>query len=203
LKIYLFILCDLYFDANNQTLTISNLNILTQTTKQKSTHVPSHLGHKKLDCLHTGQAGPFCYNTTTNHIVSVPDFLRDLLAKNAGLTRELTCNGSRPPLYIDKGLRSIEPPQSIKSILLIIFTLCIRSSSSLASLYHEFSSLFGFMSIRGVLGGLPTPPRHTLGSLLPDRVYTCPTVCVGPARPEHALARSSQLEICAGGRCSS
>jgi hypothetical protein len=127
--------------------------------------------------------------TTTNHIVNVPDFLRDLLAKNVGLTRELTCNGSRPPLYIDKGLRPIEPPQSIKSILLTIFTLCIRSSSSLASLYHEFSSLFGFMSIRGVLGGLPTPPRHTLGPLLPDMVYTCPIVRAGPARPEHALAQ--------------
>jgi hypothetical protein len=32
--------------------------------------------------------------------VRVPDFLRDLLAKSAGLTRGLTCNGSRPPLFI-------------------------------------------------------------------------------------------------------
>jgi hypothetical protein len=32
--------------------------------------------------------------------VRVPDFLRMLLAKPVGLTRELTCNGSRPtPLY--------------------------------------------------------------------------------------------------------
>jgi hypothetical protein len=42
--------------------------------------------------------------------VRVPDFLRDLLAKPARLTREPTCNGSRPPLYIDEGLRSIEAP---------------------------------------------------------------------------------------------
>jgi hypothetical protein len=32
--------------------------------------------------------------------VRVPDFLRDLLAKHVGLTREPTCNGSGlPPLY--------------------------------------------------------------------------------------------------------
>jgi hypothetical protein len=54
-------------------------------------------------------------------LVRVPSFLRDLLAKFAGLTREPTCNGSRPPLYIDEGLRPIEPPQSIKSNLLIVF----------------------------------------------------------------------------------
>jgi hypothetical protein len=29
--------------------------------------------------------------------VRVPSFLQDLLAKSAGLTREPTCNGSRPP----------------------------------------------------------------------------------------------------------
>jgi hypothetical protein len=60
-----------------------------------------------------------------------PNFLRELLAKPAGLTRELTCNRSRHPLYADEGLRPIEPPQSIQSKLLIVFTLCIRSSSSL------------------------------------------------------------------------
>jgi hypothetical protein len=62
--------------------------------------------------------------------VRVLSFLRDLLANPAGLNRELTCNGSRPPLYIDEWLRPIEPPQSIN--LIIVFTLCIRSSSSLA-----------------------------------------------------------------------
>jgi hypothetical protein len=36
--------------------------------------------------------------------VRVPDLLQDLLAKPTKLTRELTCNGSRPPLYIDEGL---------------------------------------------------------------------------------------------------
>jgi hypothetical protein len=30
-------------------------------------------------------------------LVKVPNFLRDLLAKPAGLTREPTCNESRPP----------------------------------------------------------------------------------------------------------
>jgi hypothetical protein len=39
--------------------------------------------------------------------VRVLDFLRSSLAKPAG---EPTCNGSRPPLYIDEGLRPIKPP---------------------------------------------------------------------------------------------
>jgi hypothetical protein len=99
--------------------------------------------------------------------VRVLDFLRDLLAKPTELTREPTCKGSRPPLYIDEGLRPIEPPQSIQSTLLVIFTLCSRSSPSLAFLHHESSSLFDSMPTRGVLGGRPTP-RHTLGSPLPD-----------------------------------
>jgi hypothetical protein len=42
--------------------------------------------------------------------VRVPSFSRDLLPKIAGLTRETVGNGSRPPLYIDEGLRPIEPP---------------------------------------------------------------------------------------------
>jgi hypothetical protein len=63
----------------------------------------------------------------------------------------------------------LNPPQSIQSTLLIVFTLCIRSNSSLASLYLKSSPLFGSTSMRGVLGGLPTP-RHTLESLLPDGV---------------------------------
>jgi hypothetical protein len=44
--------------------------------------------------------------------VSVPSFLRDLLPKTAGLTREIVWSGSRPPLYIDEGLRSIKPPNN-------------------------------------------------------------------------------------------
>jgi hypothetical protein len=64
--------------------------------------------------------------------VMILNLLRDLLAKSAGLIRETTCNGFRPPLYIDEGLQPIETPQSIKSSLLIVFTICIRSSSSLA-----------------------------------------------------------------------
>jgi hypothetical protein len=42
----------------------------------------------------------------------VPSFSRDLLAKPARLARETTCSGSRPPLYIDEVLRSIEPPHN-------------------------------------------------------------------------------------------
>jgi hypothetical protein len=42
--------------------------------------------------------------------VRVPSFSRDLLPKTAGLTRKSVGSGSRPPLYIDKGLRPIEPP---------------------------------------------------------------------------------------------
>jgi hypothetical protein len=41
--------------------------------------------------------------------VTVPSFSRYLLAKTAGLARKTTCNVSRPPLYIDEGLRPIEP----------------------------------------------------------------------------------------------
>jgi hypothetical protein len=48
--------------------------------------------------------------------VKVLDFLHDLLTKPTGLTRELTCNGSRSPLYIDEGLRPIEPPTIDQSI---------------------------------------------------------------------------------------
>jgi hypothetical protein len=55
--------------------------------------------------------------------VRVLIFLRDLLAKPAGVTREPTCNGYRHSLYIDKGLRPTEPPQSIQSNLFIVCTL--------------------------------------------------------------------------------
>jgi hypothetical protein len=52
--------------------------------------------------------------------VRVPDFLWSLLAKPAGLTRETTCNGSRPPIYIDEGLRPIEPPKIDPTTLVIV-----------------------------------------------------------------------------------
>jgi hypothetical protein len=42
--------------------------------------------------------------------VRVSNFLLNLLAKIAELAREMTCSGSRPPLYIDEGLWPIEPP---------------------------------------------------------------------------------------------
>jgi hypothetical protein len=70
--------------------------------------------------------------------VRVPDFLWDSLAKPTGLTRELTCNGSRPPLYIDEGIRPIEHPaidpiKSTYQFYLICIVLPIsRSRSNLA-----------------------------------------------------------------------
>jgi hypothetical protein len=55
----------------------------------------------------------------------VPSFSRDLLSKTAGLARETTCSGSRPPLYIDEGLPPIEPPtiDQIKSISRFTYAL--------------------------------------------------------------------------------
>jgi hypothetical protein len=41
--------------------------------------------------------------------VSVPDFLRDLLAKSAELTREPTSNGSRPPHLCSEGYGQLNP----------------------------------------------------------------------------------------------
>jgi hypothetical protein len=63
--------------------------------------------------------------------VRVTSFSRDLLSKTAGLARETVCNRSRPPFYIDKGLRPINPPtiDQIKSISR--FTYVFWSSSSL------------------------------------------------------------------------
>jgi hypothetical protein len=52
------------------------------------------------------------------HRVRVPSFSQDLLPKTARLARKTVCSGSRPPLYIDEGLRPIKPPtiDQIKSI---------------------------------------------------------------------------------------
>jgi hypothetical protein len=41
--------------------------------------------------------------------VRVPSFSWDLLPKIAGLARETVCSKSRPPVYIDEGLRPINP----------------------------------------------------------------------------------------------
>jgi hypothetical protein len=78
------------------------------------------------------EAGRSAVSTQTVRVCAesfrVPNFLQDLLAKPARLTREPTCNGSRPPLpfYIDEGLRPIDPhTQSIQSTLLIIFTFAL------------------------------------------------------------------------------
>jgi hypothetical protein len=68
--------------------------------------------------------------------VRVLSFLRDLLAKFTGLTRETTYNGSRPPLYIDEGLRPIKrlTIDQIKSIyqFYLFFLPIPRSRSNLA-----------------------------------------------------------------------
>jgi hypothetical protein len=98
--------------------------------------------------------------------IRISIFLWDLLAKPVKLTRELTSNGPDLPLYIDEGLRLIEPSQSIQSTLLIIFTLSIRSIPSLDVLHLESSTIFVSTPTRGVLGGL-LALRHTQGSLLP------------------------------------
>jgi hypothetical protein len=47
---------------------------------------------------------------TSVESVTVSYLLQDLLEKSMRLIREPTCNGSRPPLYIDEGVRPIEPP---------------------------------------------------------------------------------------------
>jgi hypothetical protein len=95
--------------------------------------------------------------------VRVPSFSQDLLAKTAGLAWETTCSATM------KGYGRLNTPQSIKSSLFLVFTLCIRSSSSLAFFYLKSSPLFGSTSTRCVLGGPPTP-RHTLQSVFPDGV---------------------------------
>jgi hypothetical protein len=64
--------------------------------------------------------------------VRVPDFLWDLLAKHARLIREPTCNGFRPSFYIDEGLWSIKSPTIDQINSTYHFSLCIRSSLSLA-----------------------------------------------------------------------
>jgi hypothetical protein len=57
--------------------------------------------------------------------VIVSSFSRDLLPKTAGLARETTYSGSRPPLYIDEGLRPIKTPviDQIKSISCFTYAL--------------------------------------------------------------------------------
>jgi hypothetical protein len=63
-------------------------------------------------------------------LVAAPRFLRDLLAKPAGLTWEPTCNESRPPLYRWRGVYPIEaltidPIKSTYQIYLICIVLSI------------------------------------------------------------------------------
>jgi hypothetical protein len=49
--------------------------------------------------------------------VQTPSFLRDLLAKSAGLTQEMACNGSKPPLYICEGLWRIGTKREMASTI--------------------------------------------------------------------------------------
>jgi hypothetical protein len=42
-------------------------------------------------------------------LIRVPSFSRDLLPKTVGLIWKLVRSGSKPPLYINEGLRRIEP----------------------------------------------------------------------------------------------
>jgi hypothetical protein len=84
--------------------------------------------------------------------VMVPRFLRDLLPKPTRLTREPTCNESRPPLLIKmKWYGRLKPPQSIQSNLFIKFTVfalflpVLRSMSNLA-LELDFLDLFFHLS---------------------------------------------------------
>jgi hypothetical protein len=73
---------------------------------------PKGRGHM-LEIKKSHADGPRCAET-----VRVPSFSRDLLPKTVGLTRKSDRSGSRPPLYIDEGLRPMEPPtiDLIKSI---------------------------------------------------------------------------------------
>jgi hypothetical protein len=68
-----------------------------------------------------------------------------------------------------KGYDQFEPSQSIRSTLLLVFTLCIRSSPSLVFVYLEYLPLFDSTTTKDILVGLSTS-RHTIWSLLPDGV---------------------------------
>jgi hypothetical protein len=79
---------------------------------------------------------------------------------------------SKPPLYIDEGLRPIKPQNRSNQVYLLFLPYALRVvlfSPSLVSLYLKSPPLFSSMSTRDILGGLPTP-RHTLGSFLPNGV---------------------------------
>jgi hypothetical protein len=93
--------------------------------------------------------------------VRVSSFSRNLLAKTAGLARETTCSRSRPPLYIDEVLRPIEPPQSIKSSLFLVFTLCIRIAT------RKLSNI-GETDVASLLSSfqLPNVSKPTISNLL-------------------------------------
>jgi hypothetical protein len=81
------------------------------------------------------------------------------------LTRKSTSNGFRsPPFIYIKGYAQLYSPNRFTQLYLSFFTVCIRSSLSLAFLYLESSTLTRYGS-----GGLAML-RHTLLSLLPDKV---------------------------------
>jgi hypothetical protein len=82
----------------------------------------------------------------------------------------------------------------INNQLHLVFTLYIRSSSSLAFLYLKSSPLFGSTSTGGVLGGLPIS-RQGLGPLLPDGVppgsetQALPANSVAPTQADRSASR--------------
>jgi hypothetical protein len=105
----------------------------------------------RLDCPRSRRSAMSVQTVHTSiKVVIVLCFLRNLLAISTDLVWESTCN------EISFG------------ILLIIFTFCIMSNTSLGLLYLKSSSLFDSTSTRNVLCDIPTP-RHTLGSLLSTR----------------------------------
>jgi hypothetical protein len=82
--------------------------------------------------------------------VRVPSFLRNLLANTADLARDTDCNGYMHSLY--KYMEDYDRLiiNRINNQYISRFILYIRSSSSLALLYLNFSPLFGSKSIRVV-----------------------------------------------------
>jgi hypothetical protein len=113
--------------------------------------------------------------------ITVPRFLRDLLAKLVRLTRKPTCNGYRPPPYIDEGVQPIEPHKSIQSNLFIIFTLFSlffsflksRSNLTLVWPYFSLSRPILFVVVRLYVDrtrlGWPVDPRQPFELSSPTR----------------------------------
>jgi hypothetical protein len=101
---------------------------------QSSPKLRDHMLNTKTDCADGQWSRLSVVAAWTVHTcaesVKVPNSLRDLLAKSAGLTREPTCNVSRPPPFIQmKGHGRlnpiIDPIKSTYQIYLICTLLSI------------------------------------------------------------------------------